>query len=202
MLGIRVTVIISKLIAFSLEMTVLNPTIKTKGCYFMKKLNRYLIGIFLTFISFSAFAAEGDPSAFSAMLAGISSGVDAFFNDYFGWFVSLIFFSVPVGEAKFPIIVGWLFIAAIIFTFYFGFVQFRRSGLALGIVGGKYSDPNSKEEGEVSHFQALTTALSGTVGLGNIAGVGVAVAIGGPGATFWMIMCGLLGMASNSSSVL
>ena len=163
----------------------------------MKKLNRYLIGIFLLFTSMSAFAASHEPSGFSAMLAGISSGVDTFFKDYLGWFVNLIFYSAPIGGTKFPLIVGWLFIAAIIFTFYFGFVQFRRSGLALGIVSGKYSDPNSKEDGEVSHFQALTTALSGTVGLGNIAGVGVAVAIGGPGATFWMILCGLLGMASK-----
>jgi len=163
----------------------------------MKKLNRYLIGIFLTFTSMNAFAAEGEGGGFSGLIAGISTSVDTFFNDYLGWFAGLIFTSVPVGDAKFPLIVGWLFIAAIIFTFYFGFVQFKRAGLALGIVSGKYSDPNSKEDGEVSHFQALTTALSGTVGLGNIAGVGVAVAIGGPGATFWMIMCGLLGMASK-----
>jgi len=163
----------------------------------MKKLDRYLLGILLILMSTSAFAAEGDPTGFSAVLTGISTGVDTFFKDYLGWFVNLIFFSVPVGDASFPLIVGWLFIAAIIFTIYFGFVQFTRSGLALGIVSGKYSDPNSKEDGEVSHFQALTTALSGTVGLGNIAGVGVAVAIGGPGATFWMIMCGLFGMASK-----
>ncbi|ASJ75380.1 alanine/glycine:cation symporter family protein [Granulosicoccus antarcticus] len=163
----------------------------------MKKPNRYPIGIFLTFFTMSAYAAEGDPGAFSSLLTSISVGVDTFFKDYLGWFVNLIFYSVPVGDTAFPLIVGWLFIAAIIFTIYFGFVQFRRSGLALGIVSGKYSDPDAKEDGEVSHFQALTTALSGTVGLGNIAGVGVAVAIGGPGATFWMILCGLLGMASK-----
>ncbi len=64
-------------------------------------------------------------------------------------------------------------------------------------VRGRYTDPNDRHPGEVSHFQALTTALSGTVGLGNIAGVGVALAIGGPGATFWMIVVGLLGMASK-----
>lgn len=104
---------------------------------------------------------------------------------------------MPVGDAKFPLIVGWLLIAALIFTLYFGFIQFRKFGLSLAIVRGKYSDPNAKEDGEVSHFQALATALSGTVGLGNIAGVGAALAIGGPGATFWMILCGLLGMASK-----
>ncbi len=163
----------------------------------MKILNRYLLGVFLTFTSITAYAQEGEGSAFSALVEGISKSVDTFFNDYLGWFAGLIFTSVPVGEAQFPLIVGWLFVAAAIFTLYFGFVQFKRIGLSLDIVSGKYSDPNSKEDGEVSHFQALTTALSGTVGLGNIAGVGVAMAIGGPGATFWMIICGLLGMASK-----
>ena len=129
--------------------------------------------------------------------AGIDQTVDAFFNDYLGWFAGLIFTSVPIGGAAFPLIAGWLLIAALIFTFYFGFVQFSKFKLALDIVRGKYSDPNQKEEGEISHFQALTTALSGTVGLGNIAGVGAALAIGGPGATFWMILVGIFGMASK-----
>lgn len=120
-----------------------------------------------------------------------------FFTDYLGWFANVIFFSIPIGDANFPIIVGWLLIAAIVFTLYFGLVQFRKFKLAIDIVSGKYSDPNSKEPGEISHFQALTTALSGTVGLGNIAGVGAALAIGGPGATFWMILVGVCGMASK-----
>jgi AGCS family alanine or glycine:cation symporter len=108
---------------------------------------------------------------------------------------TVMFYAVPVGEAQFPLIVGWLLIAAIVFTLYFGFVQLRWFGHALALVRGRYTDPNCS--GEVSHFQALATALSGTVGLGNIAGVAVAVAIGGPGATFWMILAGLLGMASK-----
>lgn len=145
----------------------------------------------------TAAMAQEEVSGFGATLEGISKGVDGFFNDYLGWFAQYIFTSVPVGEAKFPLIVGWLLVAALIFTVYFGFIQFRKFGLSIDIVRGKYSDPNHKEEGEVSHFQALTTALSGTVGLGNIAGVGAALAIGGPGATFWMIMCGLFGMASK-----
>ncbi|PML19828.1 alanine glycine permease [Vibrio sp. 10N.261.52.A1] len=144
--------------------------------------------------SSSAFAEEG---SFNQAISNLSKSVDGFFNDYTGWFVGLIFKSVPVGEANFPIIVGWLLLAALIFTVYFGFVQFKRVGMAVDIIRGKYTDPNSKEDGEVSHFQALATALSGTVGLGNIAGVGAALAIGGPGATFWMILCGLLGMASK-----
>ncbi len=156
---------------------------------------RKFIPFFL--LAFSANALAEEMSGFGQAVNSLSQSVDGFFSDYTGWFVSLIFKSVPIGEASFPLIVGWLLVAALIFTIYFGFVQFKRVGLAINIIKGKYTDPNSKEEGEVSHFQALTTALSGTVGLGNIAGVGVALAIGGPGATFWMILCGLLGMASK-----
>ncbi|WP_264193998.1 alanine:cation symporter family protein [Marinomonas algarum] len=160
----------------------------------MNKIRETALGLMLA-SSTSAFAEE--TGSFKETVASFSSTVDGFFSDYTGWFVSLIFKSVPVGEASFPLIVGWLLFAAFIFTLYFGFVQFRQVGLAINIVKGKYTDPNAKEDGEVSHFQALTTALSGTVGLGNIAGVGAALAIGGPGATFWMILCGLLGMASK-----
>lgn len=156
---------------------------------------RNIIPFFL--LAFSTNILAEEMSEFAKTIDGISKSVDSFFNDYTGWFVGLIFKSVPVGDVSFPLIVAWLLIAAFIFTLYFGFVQFKRVGLAIDIIKGKYTDPNSKEDGEVSHFQALTTALSGTVGLGNIAGVGVALAIGGPGATFWMILCGLLGMASK-----
>jgi len=119
--------------------------------------------------------------------------VNAAFSSSTGWFVNFIFMSFP--GTDFPWIVMWLVIAASVFTIYFGFVQFRYFGHAIGLVKGDYSDPD--DAGEVSHFQALATALSGTVGLGNIAGVAVAVGIGGPGATFWMILAGLLGMASK-----
>ena len=131
-------------------------------------------------------------------VVGIDKQIDQFFADYLGWFAGTIFSGVSIEDGvTFPLIVGWLFVAAIVFSFYFGFIQFRKFKLSIDIVSGKYSDPKAKEAGEVSHFQALTTALSGTVGLGNIAGVGVALAIGGPGATFWMIICGLFGMASK-----
>ena len=119
--------------------------------------------------------------------------VNEIFANATGPFVNLIF--APFPGTSFPWIVMWLVIAASIFTVYFGFVQFRFFGHAIRLVKGDYSDPN--DAGEVSHFQALATALSGTVGLGNIAGVAVAVGIGGPGATFWMILAGLLGMASK-----
>ena len=129
--------------------------------------------------------------------AGIDETIDTFFNDYLGWFAGAIFTSVPINGTKFPLIVGWLLAAAAIFTCYFGFIQIRRFKLATDIVRGKYDEPSKKGEGEISHFQALATALSGTVGLGNIAGVGAALAIGGPGATFWMILAGILGMSSK-----
>lgn len=130
-------------------------------------------------------------------LAQDASGLDEAVNEIFaivtGPFVSLIF--APLPGTSFPWIVLWLVVAATVFTLYFGFVQFRFFKHAIHLVKGDYSDP--KDAGEVSHFQALATALSGTVGLGNIAGVAVAVGIGGPGATFWMILAGLMGMASK-----
>jgi AGCS family alanine or glycine:cation symporter len=130
-------------------------------------------------------------------LAQDPMSIDAKVNEAFaavtGPFVSLIF--APIPGTSFPWIVMWLVIAATVFTFYFGFVQFRFLKHSIQLVKGDYADPN--DAGEVSHFQALATALSGTVGLGNIAGVAVAVGIGGPGATFWMILAGLLGMASK-----
>ena len=82
-------------------------------------------------------------------------------------------------------------------TVLMGFPQIRGFAHAIKVIRGKYDDPN--HPGEISHFQALATALSATVGLGNIAGVAVAIKVGGPGATFWMIVCGLLGMATKYS---
>lgn len=132
-------------------------------------------------------------SAFAEEAMTLDQKVNSVFASVTGPFVSLIF--APFPGTNFPWIVMWLVVAATIFTLYFGFVQFRYFKHSISLVKGDYSDPN--DAGEVSHFQALTTALSGTVGLGNIAGVAVAVGIGGPGATFWMIMAGLMGMASK-----
>ena len=96
---------------------------------------------------------------------------------------------------KIPIVVVWLVFGALFFTVKMNFINVRAFKHAVDLVRGKYDDPN--DEGEVSHFQALATALSATVGLGNIAGVAVAITVGGPGATFWMIVAGLLGMSSK-----
>jgi len=96
---------------------------------------------------------------------------------------------------KIPIVVLWLVLGSIFFTIRMKFINIRGFKHAISLIKGDYDDPNDK--GEVSHFQALTTALSATVGLGNIAGVAIAIAVGGPGATFWMIIAGLLGMSSK-----
>ena len=131
--------------------------------------------------------------------ASLDERISSAIQPYSDAIAGLIFYSVPVAGASFPLIVGWLILAAIIFTFYFRFIQFRGFRHAIEVVRGRYSDP--QHPGEVTPFQALTAAVSGTVGLGNIAGVAVAVAIGGAGATFWMILAGLLGMASKFTEV-
>ncbi len=138
-------------------------------------------------------AAAATILARPALAQSLDETINQVFAGSTGWFVNLIFANFP--GTSFPWIVGWLVIAASVFTLYFGFIQFRVLGHSIALVKGDYADPN--DAGEVSHFQALATALSGTVGLGNIAGVAVAVGIGGPGATFWMILAGLLGMASK-----
>jgi alanine or glycine:cation symporter, AGCS family len=100
------------------------------------------------------------------------------------------------GDAiQLPIVVAWLVVGALFFTFRFQFVNFRGFRHGIECVRGKYSKPG--DDGEISHFQALSAALSATVGLGNIAGVAFAVGIGGPGAVFWMIIGGLIGMSSK-----
>src|SRR5699024_4356773 len=94
-----------------------------------------------------------------------------------------------------PFIVIWLICGALFFTLRMGFINVRGFKHALDLARGKYDDPSAP--GQVTHFQALATAVSGTVGLGNIAGVAVAVSIGGAGSTLWIILAGLLGMSSK-----
>ena len=147
-------------------------------------------------------------------------GLDVRINDAFtpvaNWWEGLILHNFPGTEI--PTIIILLVGGALFFTFYFGFVNVRHFSTAINTVRGKYDsvdhhgsanseislDGDEKgtvsdegQEGEVSHFQALATAVSGTVGNGNIAGVALAIAVGGPGATFWMILCGLLGMSTK-----
>jgi len=116
-------------------------------------------------------------------------------------YLTIVLFWDPVKALGFdiganvPLVVLWLIAGAVYFTIKMNFVNFRKFGHAIELIKGKYDNPN--DSGEVSHFQALATALSATVGLGNIAGVAIAISIGGPGATFWMILAGLLGMSSK-----
>jgi len=102
-------------------------------------------------------------------------------------------------ERHFPFIVIWLVLGAIYFTIRMKFINIRGFKHAFQLIKGNYDNPS--DPGEVSHFQALATALSGTVGLGNIAGVAIAITVGGPGATFWMIIAGLLGMSLKFTEV-
>ncbi|MCS7014067.1 MAG: alanine/glycine:cation symporter family protein [Chloroherpetonaceae bacterium] len=149
----------------------------------------FLTGFFLTLaLGFS-----------SSSYANASRSIDARINDAVAPFTdaisSVIFYAVPIGEVNLPLIIVWLIGGACIFTVYMGFINVRGFRHAIELVRGDYSDPH--HQGEVSHFQALAAALSGTVGLGNIAGVAIAVSVGGPGATFWMILAGILGMSSK-----
>ncbi|HET6341121.1 MAG TPA: sodium:alanine symporter family protein [Gemmatimonadota bacterium] len=98
-----------------------------------------------------------------------------------------------------PLVVVALIGTGVYLTFYLGFVQIRRFAHGVAVTSGKYDDPD--EPGDVSHFQALSTALSATVGIGNIAGVAIAIHLGGPGAMFWMMVCGFLGMATKYTEV-
>lgn len=163
------------------------------------------------------------PLLASAQQVGLDEQIDKAFGSATGWFVDFIFYQIPFTDqikvywVLFPLILG-----AMYFTVYFKFINLKGFWTSINIVRGKYDDlepsghvdvqPSSftgEEDnpdtirvegaagGEVSHFQALTAALSATVGLGNIAGVAIAVSVGGAGATFWMIIAGFLGMASK-----
>ncbi len=109
-----------------------------------------------------------------------------------------VFFDVPIPfteSTTAPFVLVLLAITALFTTIFFGFINIRGIGKSIRTIKGKYS--NDDDPGEITHFQALAAALSATVGLGNIAGVAIAISIGGPGATFWMIVCGLLGMTTK-----
>lgn len=99
----------------------------------------------------------------------------------------------------FPFIVFWLLVGAIFFTLKLNFVNFRLFGHAISITAGKYD--NLEDKGEVSHYQALASAISGTVGLGSIAGVAIGVTVGGPGAVFWLVIAGFLSMSTKFAEV-
>ena len=130
--------------------------------------------------------------------------VDKFFGDYLvGPIATVMFWDVMFWDnnsatnQQLPFVVIWLVLGAIFFTFRMGFINIRGFWHGIELVRGKYSSNEDEAHGEVSHFQALSSALSATVGLGNIAGVAIAVGTGGPGAIFWLIVAGFLGMSSK-----
>ena len=145
----------------------------------------YMIAQLINLINYSISSQE----------KGLDQKIDEAFQPVSDFFNNVIFFSI--GEN--PFVIYLLVGSAIFFTLYFGFPNIKYFMTSIRVVSGKYDevekDESSSKDGEVSHFQALTTAVSGTVGNGNIAGVALAIALGGPGATFWMIVCGLMGMS-------
>jgi AGCS family alanine or glycine:cation symporter len=177
-------------------------------------MKKFLLSLFTILAPVFLFAQE-------AQQKGVDEVINEKFGNATGWFVELIFAQIPVtDEVGIPWVVIMLLGFATFFTIYFKFINISGFSTALNVVRGKYDDLDHPEagvlkgdltpgadipetirvegeEGEVSHFQALTAALSGTVGLGNIAGVAIAITIGGPGATLWMIIAGLLGMTSK-----
>jgi AGCS family alanine or glycine:cation symporter len=150
---------------------------------------------------------------------GLDEKVNDAFMPFASWWEGFVLTSIPIGEYNIPIVLILLICGATFFTIYFKFPSISQFPLAINTVRGKYDEldhhglektdlnvadgdmpgtiKDESKEGEVSHFQALATAVSGTVGLGNIAGVAVAIALGGPGATFWMVVCGLIGMSTK-----
>jgi AGCS family alanine or glycine:cation symporter len=115
------------------------------------------------------------------------------------WFGKVVFFSVPVAGADLPLIMVWLIMGGIVCTLAFRFVNLRGFRHSLRVIRGDYS--RTDHPGEASPFQALSTAVSGTVGLGSIGGVAIAVSLGGPGAALWMVVAGFLGMSTKFAEV-
>ena len=159
------------------------------------------------------------PLLTSAQEKGLDEKVNDAFMPFAVWWEGFVLTSIPIAGYDLPIVLILLIFGATFFTIYFKFPNITKFPLAINTVRGHYDEmdhhgvekadlnivdgdlvdtiADESKDGEVSHFQALATAVSGTVGLGNIAGVAVAIAVGGPGATFWMIVCGLIGMSTK-----
>ena len=151
--------------------------------------NKRLLSVLFILLSAPLFAQE----------QGLDDKINEAFTPIANWWGAVVLHNFPGTEI--PTIIFLLVGGALFFTIYFGFINVKRFPTAINTVRGKYDEVDDHssdgEDGEVSHFQALATAVSGTVGNGNIAGVALAIAIGGPGATFWMILCGLIGMSTK-----
>ncbi len=125
----------------------------------------------------------------------VDAALERYFSPFAEWLASVVFYPLPLFGTQAPVIVLWLIVAGVFFTLWLGFLNVRGMKHAVNLVRGKYTPADA--EGEVSHFQALSTAVSSTVGLGNIAGVAVAITLGGPGAAFWMVVAGFFGMSTK-----
>ena len=133
--------------------------------------------------------------ASSAHAQGIDQQVEAWVRPLANALSAFVFFKVNLFGQAIPLIVVWLAVAATFFTLYLGFINIRGFWLAVRHVRGDFHDPDAK--GEISHFQAVATAISGTVGIGNIGGVAIAIVVGGPGAAFWLVLAGFLSMSTK-----
>lgn len=162
-----------------------NKTNNKNHFHLYRLTHQFFLTLFFMATSSLAMAAEN----------ASSSALNDLFGEINGYLAAVFFYDVMPGEANMPFIVAWLVVGAVFLTIRMNFINLRMFRHAYLILRGKYAVPGA--EGEVSSFQALTTALSATVGLGNIAGVAIAIMIGGPGATFWMIVAGFLGMTSK-----
>lgn len=151
----------------------------------MRKLTLFLF--LLIFTALPAFSEE--------LPTSIDTQLDSVLRPFADIASKIVFFSIPVAGQSIPVVLLLLAGTSLILTFYFKFVNLRSIGTAFKTVAGKYT--NKDAPGEITHFQALSAALSATVGLGNIAGVSIAICAGGPGAAFWMILVGFLGMTSK-----
>ena len=149
-----------------------------------------LLSLFLLLVTYlPGFAQATEEGSVDRLIASIFTPISEFAT-------SIIFYPLlTIRGVDVPFILLWLITGAVFFTFYFEFINIRGFRTAIDIIKGKYT--NADDPGQVTHFQALTTALSGTVGLGNIAGVAIAISTGGPGATFWMIVFGLFSMSAK-----
>lgn len=145
-----------------------------------------LFSFFLTILLITSLFSQDDTKNLDMQ---VGSALEPFGE----WLSSIAFFKISVGEVQIEAVVLWMLVCMIFFTVRLGFINLRGLKHAFHIISGHYHDP--KALGDVSQFQALTTALSGTIGLGSIAGVAIAIAIGGPGAAFWMLLIGLLAMS-------
>ena len=150
---------------------------------------RALFWLILSLFSFPSFATSTEQTP------NFDQHVNSFISPIAEQLSAIVFFKISIFGYSVPIIVLWLSLAAVFFTFYLNFVNLRGLGTAFRLIRGDYTNP--KAEGEISHFQAVATAISGTVGIGNIGGVAVAITIGGPGATFWLILAGFLSMSTK-----